>query len=104
MLQETVLILSNIQKLISKISIQYYFPTSVRPCNTRNGNNIPQFKVKHNFSQNYFFPSIVIEWKKLDQNICNSENLNIFNKKRLKFIHPVGNSVFRCHNPKRVKI
>ena len=27
-------------------------PTSVRPCNTRNANNIPQFKVKHNFFQN----------------------------------------------------
>ena len=29
-------------------------PTSVRPYNTRNNNNIPQFKVKHNFFQNFF--------------------------------------------------
>ena len=76
----------------------------MRPYNTRNTNNIPQFKVKHKFFQNYFFPSAVIEWNKLDQNICNSENLNIFKKKFLKFIHPSGNSVFRSHNPKGVTL
>ena len=56
------------------------------------------------FFQNYFFPSAVIEWKKLDQNTCNSENLNIFKKKLLKFIRPSGDSVFRCHNPKGIKL
>ena len=76
----------------------------MRPCNTRNANNIAQFKVKHNFSQNSFFPSVVIEWNKLDQNIRNSENLFIFKKKLLKFIRPSGNSVFRCHNPKGIKL
>ena len=76
----------------------------MRPYNTRNANNIPQFKVKHIFFQNSFFPSVVIEWNKLDLNICNSENLFIFKKKLLKFIHPSGNSVFRCHNPKGIKL
>ena len=76
----------------------------MRPYNTRNANNIPQFKVKHNFFQNSFFPSVVIEWNKLDQNIRNSENLFIFKKKLLKFIRPSGNSVFRCHNPKWLRL
>ena len=76
----------------------------MRSYNTRNADNIPQFKVKHNFFQNPFFPSLVIEWNKLDQNIHNSENLNIFKKKLLKFIRPSENSVFRCHNPNRVKL
>ena len=80
-----------------------FIPTSVRLYNTSNGNNIPQFKVKHSFFQNSVFPSVVIEWNKLDQNIRNSENLNIFKKKLLKFIHPSGNSVFRCHNSKGVE-
>ena len=53
------------------------------------------------FFQNSFFPSVVSEWDKLDQNICNSENLNIFKKKLLKFIHSSGN---RCHDPKGVKL
>ena len=67
-------------------------------------NNILQFKVKHNFFQIMFFPSLVNEWNKLDQNIRSSENLFIFKKKLLKFIRPSGNSVFRCHDPKRIKL
>ena len=31
-------------------------------------------------------------------------NPNIFKGKVLKFIRPSGNSVFRCHNPKGVKL
>ena len=72
--------------------------------NTRNTNNIPQFKVKHNFFRNSFFPSAVIEWNKLDLNIRNSESLNVFKNSLLKFIRPSGNSVFNCHNPRGVKL
>ena len=76
----------------------------MRPYNTRNANNVPQFKVKHNFFKNSFFPSVVIEWNKLDLNIRNSENLFIFKKKLLKFIRPSGNSVFKCPNPEGIKL
>ena len=79
-------------------------PTSVSTYNTRNTNNIPLFKVKHNFFQNSFFPSAVIEWNKLDLNIRNSESLNIFKKTLLNFIRPSGSTVFNCHNPKGVKL
>ena len=72
----------------------------MRPHNTRNANNIPQLTVKHNFFQSSFFSSVYIEWNKLDKNICNSENLNIFKKKLLKFICPSGKRVSRYHNPK----
>ena len=50
-------------KIFRSQSPQYLFniiSTSVRPCNTRNANNIPQFKVKHNFFKNLFLPSLVI--------------------------------------------
>ena len=119
MVEETVLLLSNIQKLrklccffqIFRNHTKYLFnfiPTSVRPYTTRNANNNnTQFKVKHNFFQNSGFFSVVIEQNKLDQNIHNSENLNIFKKRLLKFVRPSGNSVFSCHNPKvkfRVKL
>ena len=30
--------------------------------------------------------------------------MNIFKKKLLKFIHPSGSGVFRCHNPKAVEL
>ena len=90
-------------KIFRSQSPQYLFniiPTSVRPYKTRNANNIPQFKVKHNFFKNSFFPSVVIEWNKLDLNIRSSENLFIFKKKLLKFIRPSGKS----HNPKGIKL
>ena len=94
-------------KIFRSQSPQYLFniiPTSVRPYNTRNANNIPQFEVKHNLFKNSFFPSVVIEWNKLDLNIRNSENLFIFKKKLLKFISPSGNSVFKCLSPKGIKL
>ena len=77
---------------------------TVSTYNTRNTDNIPQFKVKHNFFRNSFFPSAVIEWNKLDLNIRNSENLNVFKNSFLKFIRPSGNSVFNCHNPRGAKL
>ena len=79
-------------------------PTSVSTCNTRNTNNISLVKVKHNFFQNSFFPSAVIQWDKLELNIRNSESLNIFKKTLLNFILSSGSTVFNCHNPKRVKL
>ena len=72
--------------------------------NTRNTNYIPQFKVKHNFFRNSFFPSVVIEWNKLDLNIRNFESLNVFKNSLLKFIRPSGNCAFNCHNPRGVKL
>ena len=55
-------------------------PTSVSTYNIRNTNNIPLFKVKHNFFQNSFFPSAVIEWNKLDLNTRNSESFEYLQK------------------------
>ena len=72
--------------------------------NTRNTNNIPQFKVKRNFFRSSFFSSVVIEWTKLYLNIRNSESLNIFKNSLLKFIRPSGNGVFNRHNPRGVKL
>ena len=51
--------------------------------------------VKHNFFKNAFFPSTIIEWNKLDPEICNSASF--------KFIRPAPNNIFQCHNPKGIK-
>ena len=94
-------------KFYKSHSPKYLFniiPIIVSKYNTRNFNNIPQFKVKHNFFRNSFFHSAVIEWNKLDLNIGNSESLNVFQNSLLKFIRPSGNSVFNCHNPRGVKL
>ena len=70
---------------------------STRP--TRNHNNIPLFNVKHEYFRNSFFPSTVIEWNKLDNNIRNSESVSDFKKQVLKFIRPSPNGTFNVHNP-----
>ena len=71
---------------------------------TRNTNDIPQFKVKINFLWNSFFPSAVLEWNNLDLNIRNSESLNISKKILSKFIGPSRSSVLNCLNPTGVKL
>ena len=70
---------------------------------TRNHNNIPLFNVEHEYFQNSFFSSIVIEWNKLDNNIQNLELVSAFKKQILKFIRPSPNSTFNVHNPHGIK-
>ena len=71
---------------------------------TRNCNSIPLFNVKHEYFRNSFFPSTVIEWNKLDNNIRNSESVSAFKKQILKFIRPSLNSTFIEHNPHEIKL
>ena len=60
--------------------------------------------MKHQLFKDSYFPSTIIEWKKLDSNIRNSETLNIFKSKILKFTKSTTNSIFGYHNPIRVKL
>ena len=48
--------------------------------------------------------STVLEWNKLDLNICNSENLTSFKGNILKIIRPSENSVFLYNNLKRIQL
>ena len=50
---------------------------------TRNYNNIPLFNVKHEYFRNSFFPSTVIEWNKLDNNIETRNRLVLLKNKSL---------------------
>ena len=60
-------------------------------------------EVKQYFKKS-FFPSTVIEWNNLDQNICNSECFTTFKGNILKFIHPSKYSIFLCNNPKEIQL
>ena len=71
---------------------------------TRNCNSIPLFNVKHEYFRNSFFPSTVIEWNKLYNNIRHSQWVSTFNKQILKFIRPSPNSSFNVHNPHGIKL
>ena len=68
---------------------------------TRYVNNVPSFKVRQDFFKNFFFPSTVIEWNKIDKK---SESLDIFKKNVLKFIWPSQNRFYDCHNSKGIKL
>ena len=46
----------------------------------------------------YFFPSTIIEWNKLDSNICCSPSYKLFRKRILEFIRPQPNSIFNVPN------
>ena len=52
---------------------------------------------------NTFFPSLVTKWNKLDLSIRKSTSLNIFKGRLLRFVKPLENSVFNCHNPIGIK-
>ena len=54
---------------------------------TRNSDEIPLFKAKHNFHKNLFFPGTTIEWNNLNQDLRNSESYILFRSSILKFIY-----------------
>ena len=66
--------------------------------------NISNIKTRSNFFRNYFFPSTITEWNKLDRDIRNSDSLNVFKLSLLKFGRPVANSVFEINNPYGLKL
>ena len=70
---------------------------------TRQCNKIPAINAKHDFFKNTFFPSVIMEWNKLDWEIKNSESIETFFKKNI-FIRPSANSTFNCHNPRGIKL
>ena len=93
-------------KTLKEKSLEYLFniiPTRNNIHRTRNSHNTPQLNLKHSFFKNSFFPATIIEWNKLNSNICSLDSYNVFKKHILKFIRPSLNSVFDCHNPKGIK-
>ena len=79
-------------------------PTARQAYMTRCKKSIPLLNVKHDYFKNSFFPSTIIEWKNLDSDIRNSENLALFKKRILAFIRPPANSTFHCLNPNGLKL
>ena len=66
-------------------------PKVLSTSTTRNHNNIPLINVKHEYFRNSIFPSTVIEWNELDNNIR-------------KFIRPSPNSTLNVHNLHGIKL
>ena len=78
-------------------------PSTTRRYSSRNANNIPLVRANTNYFMNTFFPSTITEWNKLDLSIHKSTSLNIIKSRLLRFVRPLENSVFTCHNPIGIK-
>ena len=61
------------------------------------------FRTKINFFKNSFFPAVMMEWKKIDDNICNAASCNVFQRVTLKFIRPKPNQVFNVDSSEGLK-
>ena len=99
--------MSYFYKFCKHESPQYLFKlVSLRqfPHTTRNTENIPLFKTKHNFFKNSFFPSAVIDWNNLDHDILNVGSFSAFKNNILNFIRPTPNNDFNCENHGGIKL
>ena len=68
----------------------------------KKSHKIPFFKTKHKnlkIFKNYFFPSTIFEWNKLDPNLEKCNSYNVFKSNVLKFTWSSSNSFFDSHNP-----
>ena len=89
--------LGKFYKIYKNKSPQYLFkliPEKTHAYATRNVDNIPCFKIRHNFFKNAFFPSTIIEWNNLDPTLRNSKSFVDFKNSILKFIKPSISNVF----------
>ena len=68
-------------KINFRVIYTNYYPKAVGV--TKQSNNIPLFRFKHNSYENIFFLSLVIKWDKLDSSIRNVESLGICTKRIL---------------------
>ena len=95
-------------KFIKEQSPSYLFqliPENKTPYNTRSvqKSQIPFLKTETNFFKNSFFPAVILEWNKLDVNICNSASCNVFKSVILKFTRPEPNQVFNVDSSEGLK-
>ena len=70
----------------------------------RNPGNTTPFNIRHNFYQNSFFQSKIIEWNNLDSKLWNSENFSILKNNIFKLNRPKPNSFFNCGHLKGIRL
>ena len=68
MVQKALSLLQDLQKSVSFL-LYNIIPTANTHYTFRNYDKISYFKTKHNFFKNYYFPSVIIEWNKLDPSL-----------------------------------
>ena len=64
---------------------------------------IPELNIVVSSKILFFFPSVIIEWNKLDPEVQTTPRVNIFKKNILKFMRPTANNIFSCNNLKGIR-
>ena len=88
-------------------SPQYLFkliPEKTHAYTTRNVDNIPCFKIRHNFFKNSFFPYAIIDWNNFYFSLQNSKIFVDFKNSILNFIRPSPSKTFCCNNYKGIRL
>ena len=94
-------------KIYKNKSPQYLFkliPEKTHAYATRNVDNSPCFKNRHNFFKNSFFPSTIIKWNNLDPTLWNLKRFVVFKNSILKFVRPSPSNVFNCNSYKGIRL
>ena len=78
---------------IMKREAPNYLINLIQTIRTRN-NHIPNYHCRTDCFKYSFFPSTLNDWFKLDNNIRNSESIEIFKSKLLSFIRPVQSNIY----------
>ena len=89
-------------KILTNESPSYLFntiPNSTVQRQTRNSGITPIFFAKHDYFKNYFFPSAITKWNKLESYIRNADSFKVFKKRILEFVRPLPKSIYNIHNP-----
>ena len=70
---------------------------------TRNSENVETYYCRIDQFKYSFFPYSIIEWNKLDINLCNAKSFLIFRNSLLKIGRPMQNSIYNIHDPVGIK-
>ena len=72
--------------------------------NTRNADKVETYYCRTDIFKNSFFPYTIIEWNKLDLDVCKSKSYAIFQNTLLKLGRPNQNAIYNINNPVGLKL
>ena len=94
----TIKIHSKHEYLLNKI------PSSQIHYNTRNTDQVETYYCRTDIFKNSFFPYTIIEWNKLDLDVCKSKSYAIFRNTLLKLGRPNQSAIYNINNPVGLKL
>ena len=79
-------------------------PTSNHSYILREPLDIPHYYCRTDTFKNSFFPKVINEWNKLDDEIKGATSFSLFKASLLKMGRPHANSAYRIHNPVGIRL